>query len=68
MDTDKPAIGFRIDIVIEPDDNGYHAYCPALKGLHTSGKTEEDAIQNIKYAAVAYLESSIKHNDPILIW
>lgn len=62
---DKPIIGFRIEVVIEPDDIGFHAYCPALKGLHTCGNTEEEALQNAKDAAMAYLQSSIKHGDLI---
>ena len=61
----RPIIGFRIEVVIEPDEVGFHAYCPALKGLHTSGDTEEDAIENAKDAAIAYLESLMKHGDPI---
>lgn len=55
----------RLDIVVEPDEDEFHAYCPALKGLHTSGKTEEEAVNNAKDAALAYLESLIKHREPI---
>lgn len=61
----KPMLGFRIEIIVEPDDAGFHAYCPALKGLHVSGDTEEEALQNAREAALAYLESLIKHHDPI---
>ena len=61
----KPTVEFKIDIVIEPDEDGFHAYCPALKGLHTTGDTKEEALENAKDAAIAYLESLIKHNDPI---
>ena len=61
----KPIIGFKIEVAVEPDEVGFHAYCPALRGLHTCGDTEEEAIQNAKDAAKAYLESLIKHNDPI---
>jgi len=61
----KTFIGFQIGVFVEPDDDGFHAYCPALKGLHTYGSTEKEAFENAKYAAIAYLESSIKHNDPI---
>ena len=58
-------IQFRVQIVVEPDDDGYHAYCPALKGLHTCGETEDEARQNAKNAALAYIRSVIKHGDPI---
>jgi len=60
-------IGFRVDVSIEPDEVGFHAYCPALKGLHTSGDTEEEALQNVRDAAIAYLRASIKHGDDIPI-
>ena len=55
----------RIGIVIEPDDGGFYAYCPGLKGLHVGGATEQEAVKNAKDAAVAYLQSLLKHNDPI---
>jgi len=56
---------YRIQVVIEPDEGGFHAYCPALKGLHTCGETEQEALQNAKDAAIAYLQSLLKHGDPI---
>ena len=65
MTLGKPIIGFRIDIFVEPDETSFHAYCPALKGLHTCGDTEEEAVDNAKDAATAYLQSLIKHGDPI---
>lgn len=51
-------------VVIEEDcfENGtpaYHAFCPALKGCHTWGHSPEDALTNIREAAVLYLEDSI---------
>lgn len=61
------ATTFKILIVVEPDRDEFHAYCPALKGLHTCGATEEEAVNNAADAAIAYLESLIKHGDPIPI-
>ena len=61
----KPIIGFKVEIFVEPDDKGFHAYCPALKGLHTCGDTKEEALRNARDAAIAYLQSSIKHGDSI---
>jgi predicted RNase H-like HicB family nuclease len=58
-------IMFTIPIVIEPDNGEFHAYSPLLKGLHVGGETEEEALNNAKDAAVAYLISLIKHGDPI---
>ncbi len=56
---------FTIQVVIKPDESGFHAYCPALKGLHVGGATEEEALQNARDAAIAYLNSLVKHGEPI---
>lgn len=61
----KRIIGFRVELLVESDSVGFHAYCPALKGLHTCGDTEQEALQNAKDAAIAYLRTSIKYGDPI---
>lgn len=66
-DRESPSLEFRVQVVIEPDGTEFHAYCPALKGLHTSGNTEKEALNNAKDAAVAYIKSLIKHGDPIPI-
>lgn len=61
----KRNIIVALQVIIEPDEVGFHAYCPALKGLHTSGDTEEEALANARDVAIAYLDSIIKHGDPI---
>ena len=53
------------NILIEPDENSFYATCPAFEGLHTCGDSEEEAIENVKNAIVAYVLSLIKHNEPI---
>jgi len=58
---------FQLVIVVEPDGDEFHAYVPDLKGLHTCGSTEEEALQNAKEAAIAYIQSLIKHGEPIPI-
>lgn len=58
---------FRIRVVVEPDDEGFHAYCPDLKGLHADGETEEEALKNAKCAARLYIESLLKHEEPLPI-
>lgn len=58
-------IQFTFTIVVEPDGDAFHAFCPALKGLHTDGDTKEEACRNAGDAAIAYIESLLKHNDPI---
>ncbi len=40
---------YTFKVVVEPDEGGYHAYCPALRhhGAVTQGATEEEALKNI---------------------
>ena len=61
----QESIAIEINITVEPDEDGFHAYCPTLKGLHVSGTTREEAIGNAKEAIVAYLYSMMKHGDPV---
>jgi len=58
-------IKLRIRILVEPDDDGFHAYCPELKGVHVYGESEQEAVENAKTAADLYIRSLIKHDDPI---
>ncbi len=58
-------IDFRVTIYIEPDGTEFHAFCPVLKGLHAGGATIDEALANCKDAVIAYLQSLMKHGDPI---
>ncbi len=48
-------MSYKIDVVIEKDEDGYYAYCPAFKGCHTQGDTFEEVQANIKEAIDLYL-------------
>jgi predicted RNase H-like HicB family nuclease len=63
----RKALEFSVDIVVEPDGDSFHAFCPALKGLHVDGDSEQEALENATDAAILYLESMIKRNEPIPI-
>ncbi|MBI2934166.1 MAG: type II toxin-antitoxin system HicB family antitoxin [Chloroflexi bacterium] len=54
-----------VDVIIEPDEPGFHAYAPAFKGLHMGGDTREEALANARDAIIAYIESYVKHGEPI---
>ena len=56
---------WKISLVIEPDEDEFHAYCPALKGLHTCGDTEDEVLLNAFNACIAYIESMKKHNEKV---
>lgn len=63
----KSKVFFRInlDICIEPDEGSFHSFCPGLKGIHSSGRTSEEALENCKQAAIAYTLSLLKHHEPL---
>jgi predicted RNase H-like HicB family nuclease len=63
----RAKITFKFGICVESDGDGFHAYCPALPGVHVDGDSREEAIENAKIAISLYIKSHIKHNDPIPI-
>ena len=52
-------------ILEKEDDEGYHVYCPALKGCHSQGDTREEALNNIREAIQCYIESLRKDGQKI---
>ena len=56
---------FKILIIVESDGDGFHAYCPELKGIHVCGDTSEEALSVAKDAVEVYLKMSLAHGDPI---
>jgi hypothetical protein len=55
MKTNRPVIGFRLDIVVEPVDVGYRAYCPAFEELCWFADTELEARRVAKRSLVTFL-------------
>lgn len=48
----------KLKIIVEEGMDGcIVAYCPVLKGCVTQGRTEEEAIKNLKEAIELYLEA-----------
>jgi len=48
----------KLKVVLEQGMDGFIvAFCPALKGCVTQGRTEEEAIANLKEAIELYLEA-----------
>lgn len=58
-------IVLAVDVVVEPDDPGYHAYAPAFKGLHVDGDTVEEALENARDAIALYIQDMIECGEPI---
>jgi len=53
---------FRVAIEEDQFEDGrkaYHAWCPALRGCHTWGHTEEEALANVREAIELYVEDRV---------
>ena len=51
-------------VLIEQDEDGMHvAEVPSLPGCVSQGRTRQEALQNIREAIAAYLESLDKHGE-----
>ncbi len=59
-------MNYNYTVLIEAEpDGGFHASCPALKGCHSEGETEDEARANIREAIALYIESLRAHGDPV---
>jgi len=56
---------YIFEVVIEPDGEYYHAYCPILDNCHTWGDTKEEAYEYVKDAVKLYLDVLIADRQPI---
>ena len=53
-------------VLREQDEDGvYVAEVPSLPGCISQGQTREEAVENIREAIAAYIESLDAHGDPI---
>jgi len=48
---------YKLNAIIEKDENGYYAYCPELDGCCTQGKSIDETMKNIREAISLYLET-----------
>lgn len=56
----------KLAVTLEQDEDGYITVsCPVLPGCHSQGKTDEEAITNIKEAIRGYIASMRKHGEPV---
>ena len=56
---------YVIEVIIEPDEDICHAYCPILRGCHTWGHTEKEAFKFIQEAVKLHLEDMIDDGEVI---
>jgi predicted RNase H-like HicB family nuclease len=58
-------MAYQFTVIIEPDENEFHAYVPSLSGCHSFGKTIEEAKKNIIEAIQLHIESMQKDGESI---
>jgi predicted RNase H-like HicB family nuclease len=58
---------YTFKVVIEPDEDRWHASCPTLvsRGAATWGQTREEALANIEEVLKMVVASMIEHGEPI---
>ena len=56
---------YQFTVVIEPDEEAFHAFAPALPGCHTFGMTVDEARANIAEAMELHIESMQEDGEPI---
>ena len=58
---------YTFKVVIERDEDRWHAYCPVLesRGAATWGYTEREALKNIREVIEMVIESMEEHNEHI---
>ncbi|MBE0525236.1 MAG: type II toxin-antitoxin system HicB family antitoxin [Methanosarcinales archaeon] len=56
---------YTLPVVIEKDEHGYFAMCPALQGCYSQGDTYEEAIENIKDAIRLHIEDIIESGESV---
>lgn len=47
----------KYKVNLKKTEDGYAVWVPGLPGCWSQGQTEEEALENIKYAIKAYLET-----------
>ena len=58
---------YNFSVIVEPDGNRWHAYCPALvsAGAATWGYTRAEALRNIQDVARMVVDSLVEHGEPL---
>ncbi len=55
----------KVLAIVERDGESFHAYCPAFRGLHVDGASQEEALENTVEALKLYVDSLHRHGNPI---
>ena len=65
--TEPEVITYTFKVIVEQDDDRWHAYCPALvdRGGASWGDTPEQAVANLHEVVQMVVESLAEHGEPI---
>lgn len=57
---------YTFKVIVEPDEGGYHAYCPVLRnrGAVTQGAMPEEALKNINGVVRTIVEELLEDGTP----
>jgi predicted RNase H-like HicB family nuclease len=58
-------MSYKFTVVIEPDEEGFHAFVPVLPGCHSFGATVDEARANIVEAMELHIESMREDGEPV---
>ena len=58
---------YTFKVVVEPDEDRWHAYCSALegRGASTWGYTRKEALKHIYEVVQLVVDSMIEHGEPL---
>ena len=56
---------YKYTVLFEPQEGGYNVIVPAIPEICTFGETIEEAREMAEDAIRCYLESAIKHGEPV---
>lgn len=59
---------YQYTVVIEPDEDVYHAFVPALPGCHTFGATVDEARANIIEAMGLHIKAMVEDGERSSLW
>jgi predicted RNase H-like HicB family nuclease len=67
IDLPKGLRTYRFRVVIEPDEDAWHAHCPALAahGAATWGETREEALRHIREVVEMTVSELLEDGDAI---
>jgi len=56
---------YRLNVVVEKDEDGYVAHCVDLQGCHAQGDNYEEALANIEDAIRLHVEDRLQRGEPV---